>query len=185
VLVAPTVFDGADAIDGVSLMTYDLGDWTEDPAHKGAGEHSLPEQVRDSVHAWTDAAGAGNLRPWVFSRWGLAAPAGKLGIGAPFYGRGFDDTSPKYTAPYRELVAHGVTRDGNAYRYKDRDYWLAGPKLLRERVEFAVERGLQHIIFWELGQDLPPDDPRSLLRIAVGARTQSMKRPVEGGRRLP
>jgi GH18 family chitinase len=185
VLVSPTVFEGSDAIDGVSLMTYDLGDWTEDPAHKGAGEHSLPEQVEDAVHAWSDAAGAGNPRPQVFSRWGLGAPVGKLGVGAPFYGRGFNGTSSKYSAPYRELVAHGITQDGNAYRYKDRDFWMAGPKLLRGRVEFAVANGLQHVIFWELGQDLPPDDPKSLLRIAVEARTQSMKRPVEGGRRLP
>jgi hypothetical protein len=37
-------------------------------------------------------------------------------------------------------------------------------------VEFAFERGLQHVIIWEVAQDLHPSDPNSLLRAAYEAR---------------
>jgi hypothetical protein len=38
--------------------------------------------------------------------------------------------------------------------------------LAAQRVQFANDRGLQHIIIWELGQDLAPTNPNSLLRTA-------------------
>jgi GH18 family chitinase len=115
----------------------------------------------------------------------MGAPAEKLGIGLPFYGRGFNGASSRQSAPFRELASSGVTNDGSAYKYKDRDYWLPGPELVRKRVKFAATNGLQHIIIWELSQDLPPDDSKSLLRIASEARQQATKQPVEAERKLP
>jgi GH18 family chitinase len=160
-------------------MTYDLGDWTDYPDHKGAGEHSLPEHVRDSVRAWRDTPGSANARPWAFKSWGMGASVEKIGVGLPFYGRGFNGTSSRQSASFRELTSYGITKDGNAYKYKDRNYWLPGPELVCERVKFAVGNRLQHVIIWELSQDLRPDDAKSLLRLANEARRQVTKQPVE------
>ena len=37
---------------------------------------------------------------------------------------------------------------------------------MKQRVQFAHDRGLKNIIIWELGQDLAPTNPGSLLRTA-------------------
>jgi hypothetical protein len=73
-------------------------------------------------------------------------------------------------APYRELSTKGPTADGNAYRYSGANYWIPGLELVHRRVKFAEAEGLQHIIIWELGQDLPPSNEKSMLRAANAAR---------------
>ena len=65
-----SVFNGPNAIDGISLMTYDLGWWANDQADPDRGEHSLSQYVTDAVDAWTDPPGSSNRRPYVFSVWG-------------------------------------------------------------------------------------------------------------------
>src|SRR3954451_12189062 len=85
VIIAKSVLSGTDAIDGISLMTYDLGWWGNDPANPYQGEHSLPEYITDSVNAWTQPAGSLNRRTWVFGSWGNNVPAARLGVGLPFY----------------------------------------------------------------------------------------------------
>src|SRR5262249_38302724 len=55
---------------------------------------------------------------------------------------------------------------GNYYTYLGQTVWTAGPALAAQRVQFAHDRDLQHIIIWELGQDLDPTNANSLLRTA-------------------
>ena len=167
-----SVLDGPNAIDGISLMTYELAWWANDPNDFNRGEHSLPEYVEDSVDAWTDPVGSSNQRPWVFAVWGRDAPEDKLGIGLPFFGRviGTSQMPMAGTAyTYRQLSAGGTTTDGNYYTYLGQPVWIPGPELAAQRVQFAHERGLQHVIIWEIGQDLHPSNPNSLLRAAYDA----------------
>jgi glycosyl hydrolase family 18 (putative chitinase) len=160
VVISNGVLSGTDAIDGISLMTYDLGWWGNDPGNPYQGEHSLPEYVTNSVDAWTEPPGSPNDRPWVFGTWGNNVPAGKLGVGQPFYSHTV--TSPDVANLYSELLG-STTTDTNYFTYQGRSVWLPGPGLAEQRVQFAQSRGLQHIIIWEIGQDLPLDNPYSLL----------------------
>ena len=164
VIISNSVFSGPNAVDGVSLMTYDLGWWGNDPSNPNAGEHSLPEYVVDAVNAWTEAPGTPSDRTWVFgSTWGNNAPEGKLGVGMPFYGRNIMGNDA-YT--YSELHNGGTTSDGNYYSYSGQTVWTLDTELAAQRVQFAHDRGLQNIIIWELAQDLAPTNADSLLRAA-------------------
>lgn len=156
-------FQGANAIDGVSLMTYDLGWWGNDPSNPLRGEHSVQAYVEDSLEAWIEPAGSPNDRPWVFGSWGNNVAAANLGVGLPFYGRGVISSN---AYPYAELVAGGTTSDGNYYNYLGQNVWIPGLSLVDERVQYAHDQGLKNIIIWEIGQDLPPSHPNSMLRRA-------------------
>jgi GH18 family chitinase len=161
VIISNSVLSGPNAIDGISLMTYDLGWWGNDPANPYQGEHSLPEYVTDSVDAWTQPPGSPNHRTWVFGTWGNNVPAAKLGVGLPFYAHSVTGTD--ITPLFADLSASGTTTDGNYFTYQAKSVWIPGPVLAEQRVQFAKDRGLQNIIIWELGQDLPPNNPYSLL----------------------
>ena len=167
-----SAFQGPNAIDGVSLMTYDLS-WWANGGDGHIGEHSLPQYVTDSLNAWTDPAGSTNKRPYVFSKWGNNISPSLLGVGLPFYGHGLIDktVNPPVnhtgdTFTYAELVAGGTTSDGSYYTYHNEPVWTPGPDVVKQRVQFAHDRGLKNIIIWELGQDLAPTNPGSLLRTA-------------------
>jgi hypothetical protein len=159
-------------------MTYDLGWWGNDPSNPFQGEHSLPDYVADATEAWTEPSGSPNDRPWVFGKWGNNVPAGKLGMGMPFYSHSVAE--PDATHAFFELVAGGTTTDGNYYTIGGRSVWLPGPALAAERVNYAYQQGLQHVFFWELGHDVHPTfehpDPNqranktSLLRAAFEAK---------------
>ncbi len=170
VMVSNSIFSGANAIDGVSLMTYDLGWWSNDPSNPHEGEHSLHEYVQDSVQAWTDAPGSPNPRPWVFGAWGNDAPSDKIGVGLPLYGRGFNGSSQDLAVTYRDLFVNGTSTDGNAYVYQGSQVWIPGLDMVRQRMALAEASGLQHVILWELGQDLAPNHTASMLRVAFGPR---------------
>lgn len=163
-----SAFEGADAIDGVSLMTYDLSWWGNDPQNPATGEHSLQEYAEDAIDAWTSAPGSPvpNDRDWVFGNtWGNGTSAELLGVGLPFYGRDISNPNNAYT--YAELRnGTWATTDNNYYTKGGQTVWLPGPDLVEDRVVFANERGLQNIILWELAQDLAPTNPNSLLRRA-------------------
>ncbi|HEX4412785.1 MAG TPA: glycosyl hydrolase family 18 protein [Lacipirellulaceae bacterium] len=172
VIISNSVFNGPNAIDGVSLMTYDLGWWGNDPENAYQGEHSLPVYVTNSVDAWTEPAGSHNDRNWVFGSWGNNVPAADIGVGLPFYAHTV--TGADATATYSDLVSGGTLLPpdpsrpgpGDYYSYQGQTYWLPGPALAAQRVQFAHDRGLQDVFIWELGQDLDPTNPNSLLRTA-------------------
>lgn len=172
-ILPKSVFEGPNAVDGVSLMTYDLGWWANDTADPNLGQHSLPEYVADAVNAWTNAAGTPIPRTYAFgAKRSIDAPESKLGVGAPFYGRGYDGSSADLAVAYRDLIAAGTTTDGSAFLYQGSKVWLPGPDLIADRIEMARQHGLQHVIFWELSHDLPPSAPQSLLRAAYEANQQ-------------
>jgi hypothetical protein len=100
----------------------------------------------------------------VFASFGNGTSPSVLGIGMPFYGRGIFIEEPDYS--YSELVAGGTTTDGNYYDYDGQTVWALDPDLVNQRVQFAHDRGLKNIIIWDLGQDLSPTNPNSLLYTA-------------------
>lgn len=166
VVISNSVLNGSNAIDGISLMTYDLGWWGNDPNNPHDGEHSLNEYVLDAVDAWTDPVSANSQRPyvWTNSSWGNDVPAEKLGVGLPFYGRNVFGNDA-YT--YAELVSNGTSLGDGYYSISGQTVWIPDRKSVEDRMQLANDEGLQHVIIWELGQDLPPSDPQSLLKIAA------------------
>jgi len=186
-MIPPSVFNGQNGIDGISLMTYDLGWWANDATDFNRGEHSLQEYVVDSVKSWTDPSGSPvpANRDYVFSVWGNNTSAGKLGAGLPFYGKviGTSQAPSSGTAyTYSELVAGGTPdASGNYYTYLGQNVWTVGPASTTQRVQYARDVGLQHMIIWEIGQDLQPTNPNSLLRAAF-LKNQTLDGDFDGDR---
>ena len=86
-------------------------------------------------------------------------PLEKLALGVPFYARDVNNGVPE---TYAELVKQfniddspSIDRIGNWY--------YNGPKTIAKKVRLAHDRGLGGIMIWELGQDVLPDAPGSLL----------------------
>lgn len=166
VMIPSSVFDGPDGIDGISLMTYDLGWWGNDPSNPFNGEHSLNAYVEDSVAAWTDPSSANSQRPYVWSNaaWGNNSPEEKLGIGLPFYGRNIANGAA-YT--YSEIFAQGTPTGDGYFTLGGQSVWIPDQAAIEDRVQLAHDLGLQHIIIWELAQDVAPSNSDSMLGIAA------------------
>ncbi len=165
VVINNNVLSGPDAIDGISLMTYDLG-WWNDSSNPNDREHSLHEYVEDSVDAWTDPLSANTQRPhvWSSASWGNNVPADKLGVGLPFYGRNIF-TDAAYT--YAELVTSGTPTGNGYYTLGGQSIWIPDQADIEDRIQLAHDEGLQNVFIWELGQDLHPTNPNSMLKIAA------------------
>jgi glycosyl hydrolase family 18 (putative chitinase) len=177
-----SVFAGPNAIDGTSLMTYDLGWWANDGADTNRGEHALPQYAADSLSAWTDPPGTSNKRPYVFASWGKGLPTDRLGIGLPFYGRTIGTSQAPQSGnavSYADLATGGQSSPlgENYFTYQGQTYWVPGPSEVADRVELAVEKGLHNIIIWELFHDLDPSHQDSLLRTAFDTRQSLLAVP--------
>jgi GH18 family chitinase len=170
-----SAFVGENAIDGASLMTYDLGWWANDGADTNRGEHSLPQYATDAIGAWTDPPGTTNKRPYVFGSWGKGLPEEQLGIGLPFYGRTIGTSQAPQSGnavSYADLATGGQVAPlgENYFTYQGQTYWVPGPGAVADRVEYAIEKGLENVIIWELFHDLDPSHQQSLLRTAYETR---------------
>jgi GH18 family chitinase len=177
-----SVFTGPSGIDGTSLMTYDLGWWANDAADTNRGEHSLPQYAADALSAWTDQPGTSNKRPYVFATWGKDLPEERLGIGLPFYGRTIGTSqSPQSgnAVSYADLFTNGSSSPlgQNYFTYQGQTYWVPGPGEVANRIEFAIEKGLENVIIWELFHDLDPNHQASLLRAAYETRQNLLSVP--------
>jgi GH18 family chitinase len=169
VVISNSVLTGTDAIDGISLMTYDLGWWSSDPGNPNDGEHSLHEYVEDAVAAWTDPMSANSQRPWVWtnSSWGNDVAPDKLGVGLPFYGRNIFGNDA-YT--YADLVSNGTPLGNGYYSMFGQTVWIPDQTTIEDRIQLAHDEGLQNVFIWEMGQDLDSDNSNSMLRIAADKR---------------
>jgi len=108
-------------VDAVQVMSYDNGP-----------RHSTYEQAVADLDAMAR----------------MGAPAKKLLLGLPFYGRGIANRDRAMT--YAEI--HQRFRPG-----EDLDeaggFYFNGPRTLQRKVSLAKERGLGGVMIWEVGQD--------------------------------
>ncbi|MCA9081864.1 MAG: glycoside hydrolase family 18 protein [Planctomycetaceae bacterium] len=110
------------------------------------GRHSTPEQAEANIRKWV-AAGI---------------PARKLCLGIPCYGKPIErDGRPART--YRDLVDR---QTGNQLDEVD-GYYFNGPATVERKVDLAREQKLPGVFFWEMAQDLPANDPHSLIQTAA------------------
>jgi GH18 family chitinase len=119
------------AVDVVQVMAYDHG-----------GKHSTFEAAAGDVKKVTDGG----------------APAAKVVLGVPFYGRGV--TERGRTLAYREIVARYRPEGGTD---EVDGVYFNGPDTVRKKVAFARENGLGGVMVWEVGQDAAGE--ASLLRV--------------------
>lgn len=85
-------------------------------------------------------------------------PLSKVALGLPFYGRDVRTGEPK---TYAEIV-----RDVHPLPDADQAgtmFWN-GPKTIAAKTQLAMEVGCGGVMIWEIGQDVHPSDPVSLLR---------------------
>ncbi|WP_254513921.1 glycoside hydrolase family 18 protein [Anatilimnocola floriformis] len=118
------------AVHWVQVMSYDHD-----------GEHATFEAAIADVKAVRDAG----------------APAEKIVLGVPFYGR--DTTRRNRTLTYREIIArHDPKPDVDLID----SIYFNGPATITRKTEYALESRLGGVMAWELGLDVPTE--RSLLR---------------------
>jgi GH18 family chitinase len=125
-------------------------DWVHVMAYDHPGRHSTLEGARRDVQALRQAG----------------APAAKIVLGVPFYGRGIK--KPAEALSYRDIVAQW---DPPPEADEAGGLYFNGPATVRRKTEFALRAGLAGVMVWELGQDAP--GPRSLL----GAIREVVDRP--------
>ncbi len=176
VVISNSVLSGPDAIDGISLMTYDMGWWGNDPGNPNDGEHSLHEYVEDAVDAWTDPISANSQRPWVWtnSSWGNDVAANSLGVGLPFYGRNVFGNDA-YT--FADLANNGTPLGNGYYSISGQTVWIPDQTTIEDRIQLAHDEGLQHVFIWEMGQDLDSNNANSMLRVAADKLTSLAPTP--------
>jgi GH18 family chitinase len=123
--------DGFDAVDRIHLKAYDA-----------EGRHATPEFAAAEV--------ARLLKK--------GAPASKICLGLPCYGRGVDQ--PAKVLTYAELVhKHRPAAD----RDEVDGIYFNGRRTVERKTKYALEHKLAGVMVWELGQDTR--DEYSLLRV--------------------
>jgi len=91
-------------------------------------------------------------------------PLAKLALGVPFYARDVNNGMPE---TYAEIVKqYGVDETPEVDRVGD--WYYNGPAMIARKVHLAYDNGLGGIMIWELGQDVLPDSPGSLLGVLDG-----------------
>lgn len=115
------------AVDRIHLMAYD-----------DEGRHSTYTRSKAHIRALL-AAGA---------------PADKLLLGVPFYGRGTSGRTWKSALTYRSIRE----RFSPAPRQDlAGGYYFNGIDTIKDKVRFAQEEGLAGVMIWEIGQDTADD----------------------------
>lgn len=107
------------SLDRIHLLSYDHD-----------GRHSTLADAQKDVEAIIKAG----------------APAWKIQLGVPFYGRSLTDW--KQAMGYSEIARQFAPKP---YADEAGGYWFNGPETLRAKVDLAVNLG--GIVVWEIGQD--------------------------------
>lgn len=121
---------------------FDVVDWVNVMAYDHPGRHSTLEGAQADVKKLIEAG----------------APARKITLGLPFYGR--DVAKRGRTLTYREIIAKhhpgpGVDEIDNVF--------FNGPDTIVRKARYARESGLAGVMVWEIGQDASGED--SLLKV--------------------
>lgn len=118
-------------VDSIQVMAYDHN-----------GRHSTLEGAERDIKSLLDRG----------------APASKLILGLPFYGR--DLKNPDRTLTYAEIVKKFTPA---ADMDEVDGVYFNGPRTIERKVRFAQGSKLAGVMIWELGQDAPAE--KSLLRV--------------------
>lgn len=99
----------------------------------------------------------------------------KIDFGLPFYSRPTDHGAYwyGYSGCYNGIDENGYYYDANI----DKTFWFNTPDVIRQKTEFALEKGFGGVMIWHYSCDFASSHPDSLLR-AVGQvidEHQSMK----------
>ncbi|MES1161154.1 MAG: glycosyl hydrolase family 18 protein, partial [Bacteroidota bacterium] len=137
--------------DWIQLMAYDQTGWGSGSPF---GNPSTYQMALDAVAYW-QSRGFTDLS--------------KMVIGVPFYGNQFSSTSGGY-AP---AITYASIMNANPNLKTDQDQdsltFFNSAALIRQKIEYAKFNGLKGIMIWELGQDLPSTNTKSLLRAVSDA----------------
>ena len=132
--------------DWIQLMAYDqAGAWAASPY----GNHATFQHVLDAVDFW--------------KRKGYTKSS-QMVIGLPFYGYKFksdagglaDQVAYKDIANWFPFLAADVNEHNLVF--------FNGPALIKEKVSYAKRKGFMGVMVWELTQDVPANQPKSLLK---------------------
>jgi GH18 family chitinase len=107
-------------------------DWVHVMAYDHEGRHSTLDGARKDVKTLLDAG----------------APAEKVVLGMPFYGRRIG--KPAEALSYRDLVARWAPSPDSD---EVGGLYFNGPVTIRRKTEFALQARLGGVMVWELGQD--------------------------------
>ena len=146
------------------LLSVTIAGWQKVPKEAFAAVHwvQVMSYDHDGEHATFDAAVAD-----IQAVKDAGAPAEKIVLGVPFYGR--DTTRRNRTLTYREIIArHDPQPDVDLID----NLYFNGPATITRKTKYALESRLGGVMAWELGLDVPTD--RSLLR-AIHAAVQQGK----------
>lgn len=137
--------------DWIQLMVYDQTGWG---SASPFGHPSTYQMVLDAAAYW-QSRGYSNLS--------------KMVIGIPFYGNQFSSTAGGYAPSV--TYASIMTANPNLKTDQDQDSltFFNSAALVRKKIEYVKFNGLKGIMIWELGQDLPSTNTKSLLRAVSDA----------------
>ncbi|MCH9816344.1 MAG: cellulose binding domain-containing protein [Actinomycetia bacterium] len=164
----------AEALDFLNIMSYDF---------RGAWDASGPTNFHSNLHVDPNGPGVGEVKTasvesavaaWLDG----GAPADKIVVGVPFYGRGWSGVAPgsgnglyqsatgaapgTYEAGFEDYKVL-VNRPGTTFRdpvtkqmwsYDGNVFWsFDDPEVIREKMRFINERGLGGAMVWSLDGD--------------------------------
>lgn len=126
--------------DFVQLMTY---------GQVASGTQYPLSTIKSKVAGW-EAAGLSKQ---------------KIVIGLPMYSRNSVWGSTPNSVTYRNIVAANpsLSPSTDFVTYSGTSQYFNGIDTITNKSNYAKKDGLQGVMFWEIGQDVPVSDPKSLL----------------------
>lgn len=162
--------DAIAVVDHVNIMAYDL------MRKENGNRHSTFESAQHSIDH--------------FVKHGF--PREKLLLGLPFYGRHvYEKSLPQsqwrfyhgHEGSYKNFIS--LFPDLPASSDELEGYYFNGIDMIKRKSQLVKEAGIGGVMIWEMGFDLPPQDPRSLLRSIVATMSPEKLQRVPDAGRLP